>query len=123
MSMEQKLNLNSMNQDWENVGNNIYQAMQEIATELGGELFANELSELVVSDTNWPSPDAFKRLEDRFPGSTSDVLERSSQIQKDNHRQELKDLRNDPIKRFGRSIVKVVKRNNITTVTKRKEYS
>jgi hypothetical protein len=95
----------SVRADWEAVGGYLTAAMQDVATDLGGEEFAGHIANLAASDEVLPNPAALEMLEASFPGSAEQVLARSSEIQHETHRRELAAIQKPRVRKYGRAIL------------------
>lgn len=67
---------------WQQVNLNMTEAMREIATELGGEEFANTVMATATTkdEPRMPKAEALKLLHNQYPGSVEQVLERAETI-------------------------------------------
>lgn len=72
------------------VGVDMFQAMNEVAYEIGGDNFADEVVEVAFNDYDvLPNPAALRLLVERNPNAAIEVMVRSSEIQKQRHQEEL----------------------------------
>lgn len=81
--------MNSFEKTWrdaatkasEQVGQNLTEALFEIATELGGEGFAAQVMQLADEENSaYPSPAALKMLGENYPEAGEELMKRMEQI-------------------------------------------
>lgn len=108
MSQGLERDIENLRKDWEAVGDYLGAAMQDVATELGGEELAETVEELSASDELLPDPRALGYLEDLYPGSAEQVMIRSAEIQKRAHKRQIAEQENElklGFRDYGRAIL------------------
>lgn len=74
---------------FQEVGMDMFQAMNEVAYDMGGDEFANEVVEAAFDSYDiMPNFKALKLLKARDPEAATRVMSRSSEIQKERHQEE-----------------------------------
>jgi len=91
--------------NWKAVGDYIFIAMQEVATELGGDELSERIALESISDDALPNPAALKTLEMLSPGSADRVITRAGEVQKQDHERELAELRKPSLRKYGRALL------------------
>jgi hypothetical protein len=90
------------------VGVDMFQAMNEVAHDMGGDKFADEVVEVAFNGYDEiPNPDALKLLNNRDSEAAMKVMARSSEIQKERHKEEL-DARfpvRSRLRKFGKGLL------------------
>lgn len=77
--------------DWQAVGNDLRSALNQVASEIGGEEFASNVQLLSGEPLQLlPNPNAFRYLEANYPGFVQVVMDRSDIIQQERFVQEKK---------------------------------
>ncbi len=80
--------------NWNEVGNNIGRAMQEIAHELGGEELADQVLSAANGNNVIPEAEALVLLQSRHPGAAGMVMERAEKIAEQQQLNERSRVRN-----------------------------
>lgn len=96
--------------NWEAVGNDTFRAMQEVAGEIGGEDFAQEVTNTALyGNAVLPNPESLILMEQVSPGSVETVMARAKEIQTERHEAELNQLllyrTKGRLKRFGKALI------------------
>ena len=102
-NMEQ--DMQALRRDWERVGSYLSTAMNDVATELGGEALATRVNEAAVSDEVLPNPAALKLLESLYPGSAEQVMTRSEAIQQESYERERAALKKPSLRQYGHAML------------------
>lgn len=108
MSQGLERDIENLRKDWVAVGDYLGAAMQDVATELGGEELAETVEKLSASDELLPDPRALGYLEDLHPGSAEQVMIRSAEIQKMAHKRQVAEQENElklGFRDYGRAIL------------------
>ena len=90
---------------FKSIGRHIHTSLREIATHVGGEEFAAEVSLAAESGDTSPYLASLQLLKERFPGAEEFVMDRAIQIQSKEHERELAELRKPTARKFGRSLL------------------
>jgi hypothetical protein len=114
-------NSQSVLESWEAVGGYVRSAMQEVATDLGGEELLEHVTAVLASDSTFiPNPDVLTMLEGHTPGSSKRVMMRSSEIQQETHRLEIAKLKKPSIRKYGKAIIQGFASFNLSGAAPRK---
>lgn len=106
MNRNMEQGVRGLDSDWVAIGGYLSAAMQEVATDLGGETFAVHIDSLAASESVLPNPIALKTLETLHPGSNERVFNRMSEIQQEAQDLDIARSRRPKLRKFGNLILK-----------------
>ena len=90
---------------WHATGEYLFSALREIATERGGEDYADAIATIASQSASaLPNPTALSQLDRDYPGSAATVFERAEELQRDAHRREFDELQRTRVRRVASAI-------------------
>lgn len=101
----QPQDIQPLQKDWGAVGNYFSNAVDEIADEIGGAEFVEEVNQATPPDSIWPSPESLQLLENRQSGSVEHVLIRMKELQFEAHRQEVAESQKGRLQKYGKAML------------------
>ena len=107
--------------DWTVVAGYMYTALQEVAMELGGEEMLARVTTNGDDDSALPTAEIMEMLKDIDPDVVEKIFTRTSEIQQEAHRQQIKDLQRPT--RYGKAILRGFTSFNIWPTARSKNRS
>ena len=90
---------------WPATGKYLFDALREIATERGGEEYADAIATIATQGVGvLPNPTALSQLDQDYPGAATAVFDRAEALQRAAHQQELDELQRTRVRRVASAI-------------------